>query len=108
MRSGRLNTRITIQSPGDDGESETGYPSGTPWQTLTTVWAEKSQTTGRERWANEHVAVSSPVNFRIRYREDIGSEMRVLHRSHTYNITAPPVDPDGKRESLILQCEEVT
>lgn len=106
MRAGPMSTRITIMAPTETQDSAGRLT--TTWSTeVTTCWAQRENTTGRERWANEHVAVETPVNFRIRYRTDIDSTMRVEHNGQVFDIKSDPIDPDGRREALILACEEV-
>ncbi|SEG20440.1 phage head closure protein [Marinobacterium lutimaris] len=115
MRAGPLNTRVTFQQLAG-GESDNGYPDTDSWEDVVvngsplTVWAEVRQTTGRERWANDHVAVTSPINVRIRYKIGpfIHSAMRIKHGDRYFQLKATPIDPDGKRESLICLCEEIT
>ena len=43
----------------------------------------------------------------VRYREDITTDMRILHKGHTYAIAGPPLDVNDARELLEIQCEEV-
>lgn len=107
MRAGKLNTRIKIMAPnptkGDYGEPVEG--AGTE---VVTLWAEKRDVSGNERWANEHVKNTANVSFRVRYREDIDPKYWVEHKGLKYSIVGYPIDPDGRRTDLIIACERVT
>lgn len=107
MKAGRLNNRVTIQQPGSNKDAY-GHATKETWADVVTVWAEVKPVTGRERWASDHVANTSTVAIKIRYRTGIKPEMRVIHGSHTYQIDGPPIDVDGRRRELVLACKEVT
>ena len=105
MRSGRLNTRITLQSR-TVGVDAYGSPVET-WIDAASTWAEYKTVTGREFWANERTSNESEISFRIRFRTDVDNDMRVVYRSESYEITGPAIDPDGRRRELILTCKRI-
>lgn len=107
MRAGRLNTRITVLAP-STGKDEYGAPDNAASTEVVTLWAEKRDISGKERWVSDHVSNTSTVSFRVRYREDIEPHYQIRHSSDTYQITGFPIDPDGKRTDLLIPCERVT
>ena len=107
MISGRLRHKITIQTPGS-GKDAFGVATKAPWvDVLPGIWAEVKPMSGRERWANEHTINNATHSIRIRHRNNITPEMRVLHGAKVYEITGIPIDPDERRKELILTCIEI-
>lgn len=103
LNAGRMTQRITIQrrTPGEDAHGQ----SLTTWQDVATVWAEAIPTRGREFVAGQAIeAASVMVRFRIRHRDGITADMRVLWRGLAHALVAPPVEPFGEREALELMC----
>jgi len=103
MRAGRLNTRIKVLAP-STGKDAYGAPTTSAGTEVATLWAEKRDISGKERWASDHVINTSTVAFRVRYREDIEPEYQILHKGTTYQITGQPIDPDGRRTDLLITC----
>jgi SPP1 family predicted phage head-tail adaptor len=84
LEAGKLNQRITIQqyTPTRD----TNGAEIDTWGTVTTVWASKSNQSGREFSAAQKVNAEVTALFTIRYRTGINTSMRILHESKYYNI----------------------
>lgn len=102
MQSGVRDKRITFQSftPTKDdygGEVET-------WANLASVpavWAQVIESPGKEAFnttMDQRQAAADAV-FRILYRSDITSEMRIVYNSRTYDIIGQPREL-GRREGL--------
>ncbi len=105
LNAGRMSQRITIQrrTPGEDAHGQ----SLTTWQDVATVWAEAIPTRARSRElviGQAIEAASVMVRFRIRRREGITADMRVMWRGLAHALVAPPVEPFGEREELELLC----
>lgn len=103
MRAGRLNKRITIQSPAT-GQDATGEPT-TGWTDVATVWASIVDVSGREYVAAGGLQNSAQTKITIRYRAGIVPSMRVVHGSDAYNVEA--VLGQDKR-SLLLMCSRLS
>ena len=103
MRAGRLNKRITIQSPAT-GQDATGEPT-TGWTDVATVWASIVDVSGREYVAAGGLQNSAQTKITIRYRAGIVPSMRVVHGSDAYNVEAV-LGQD--RRSLLLMCSRST
>ena len=99
MQAGRLNKRITIQSPAT-GQDATGEPT-TGWTDVATVWASIVDVSGREYVAAGGLQNSAQTKITIRYRSGIVPSMRVVHGSDAYNVEAI-LGQDGR--SLLLMC----
>lgn len=99
MRAGRLNQRITIQSP-PTGADEYGAPN-TAWENFATnVPAEVLDVSGREFLAAAAINNSVTTKMLIRPLAGVVASMRVIHGADTYNVTAPLKQRDG----LLLMC----
>lgn len=104
MRAGRLNKRITIQSPAT-GQDENGEPL-TGWTNFVTegdgkVWASIVDVSGREYVAAGGMQNSAQTKITIRYSAGIVPSMRVVHGSDAYNVESV-LGQDGR--SLLLMC----
>jgi len=107
IKAGDLNRRITLQSritAQDDG----GRPS-VAWADVVTVSAEVQDMlpSRGERIAEGLNVANRPCRIRIRYREGVSPDMRVLYRGRTLRIVSMPAEL-GHREGLEFMAEELT
>jgi len=91
MRAGALNERIVIMdlvrnSDGIGGSTNT-------YEAKLSLWAKVKK-------EGEKSSIS------IRYRKDVAEDQFVLHDGKTYEIKNAN-DPTGRRQEMILECEEV-
>lgn len=105
MQAGRLNRRVTLQSPSQSVD-EIGQPIP-GWTDVATLWADIRMKSGLESIkAGASVSVVQ-ASIRVRYRAGITAGMRLVHNLQAYNIVA--VMPDvGGREYVDLVAEVVT
>lgn len=105
MQAGRLNRRVTLQSPSQSVD-EIGQPIP-GWTDVATLWADIRMKSGLESIkAGASVSVVQ-ASIRVRYRAGITAGMRVVHNLVAYQITA--VQPDvGGREYVDLVAEVVS
>ena len=99
LRSGSLDTQITIQSA-TEAQDAFGEPIKT-WANLATdptPWAEKIPLSGSERFQAQQVNAEVDTTFRIRYRTDLDEEMRIVLDSTPYDIQG--FIELGRREGL--------
>ena len=99
MRAGRLNKRITIQSPAT-GQDATGEPT-TGWTDVATVWASIVDVSGREYVAAGGTQNAAQTKVTIRKRSGITPAMRVVHGATVFNIEAAL---EQGRDALLLMC----
>ena len=104
MRAGDLNRQITIQSETIAQDAD-GFPTKT-WADLVTVWAAVITTGGGEFYAAQKVNAETQCLFKVRYRTDITTIMRVKYGARYFEILALN-DVDGKREETQISTKEV-
>ncbi len=104
MQAGRLNRRVTLQSPSQSVD-EIGQPIP-GWTDVATLWGDIRMKSGLEA-----IKAGAPVSvvqasIRVRYRAGITAGMRIVHNLQAFNIVA--VMPDvGGREYVDLVAEVV-
>lgn len=77
MRTGRLDRRITLQYP-SAVQNDYGEPVVT-WVDIATVWAEKVENNGQERFTENQYLSKAERLFRVRWSET-ALQMTTLHR----------------------------
>ena len=102
LGAGDFDQRVVIEQP-SSGVDVLGQRVET-WSTLAAVWAQAQPLRGREFFAAGQVQSEADVRFRLRYRTDLTSAMRVQWRGVPHAIVAPPMDVDGARHTLELMC----
>ena len=107
VRAGILRHRVVIEGPLDDVD-EWGQPVA-GWETVVpNLPAEVRDIRGREFWeSGQAPAGEVTTRVRIRYRDDLTRQMRVLHGERTLLMEAI-IDPDGRRTELHLMCREAS
>lgn len=101
MRAGALDRRITLQrrTVTQDiygAEIET-------WTDIATVWAQRMELRGDERWQAMQSVAKTDIKYKIRYRADVGPLDRLTDGGRVFNIRA--VLEIGRREGLELHAE---
>lgn len=102
INAGDLRHRITLQRPAA-GPDALGQMVPT-WQTVDEVWGWVRQQQGREWLAADSAQASGKASVRIRWRNDVRPDWRVLWRGQPYAIVGEPVDVQGARVMLELLC----
>lgn len=76
------------------------------WVDYLTLWASREPLRGREFFAAAAENAEATVKYRVRYRTDIRSDMRIYDRGRIHNIIAPPLeDPYGDRKETHIMAE---
>ncbi len=105
MEAGELRERVTIQ---EKLVSKDSFAEERPlWSDVATVWAAVEPLSGREFLEARQVQAETTTRIRMRYRAGIRAEMRLVHGTHIYEITAPPMDIESKHKELQLMCKEI-
>lgn len=104
MQAGRLNRRITLQSPTADMNSW-GEPLPSGWQEVTKLWANVRELNGVEAIKSGAETSTVKASIRIRWRDGVTPGMRVLDGASVYDIAA--VLKGAKREYMDLLCHRV-
>lgn len=105
MDPGKLKHRVEIQSYAETVNPDTGYRSRT-WSKVAKVWAEVAPLSGRELIAAGAQQSELSTRVTIRYRSDITTGMRLVHRGQHLDIKAILPDPDTGLEYLTLMCAQ--
>jgi SPP1 family predicted phage head-tail adaptor len=98
MRAGNLGRRVTVRQK-TTAQDLYGEEIAT-WSDLATVWAQRLELTGAERWNAEQVVAQIACKYRIRYRTDITVLHRLKDGTREYDIHA--VLEIGRHEGLEL------
>ncbi len=100
MRAGDLDRLITIEQPTESVDAY-GAPTQT-WATLAQVWAQVKPVRGSEYFAAQQMNARVDAVFRVRYRTDLTTKMRISYNSETYDIQG--IIEIGRREGLELMA----
>lgn len=101
MRIGKLDRRVTIQSL-----TETQDSAGQPikaYADLATIWAERRDVRGNERFASNQALAMRAAIFRIRWRTGMTEKMRLIDDGTTYDVTG--IAGDRRKGWMELSCE---
>lgn len=98
LQAGKLDRRISLQSR---TLGSAGDPTAETWTTEATVWAQKMDPSGTERFTDQMVAAEATQAYRIRYRADVEPTWRVLEGDEQWNVQAA-FEGAGRHEETIL------
>jgi len=68
-----------------------------------TVWAERLELRGAERWSAQQVVSTLTVKYRIRYRDDITAQCMLVDDAGREYDLQPPIEL-GRKDGLELVC----
>ena len=79
------------------------------WVEQDEVWADARPLPllGREYFAAQQVEAEADMEFHLRYRDDLDATWRVEWRTKQFDIVAPPVDVNSKKQTTQLFCRSV-
>ena len=94
----QLDRRITIQHQ----VTGSGFGAVTTWEDLATVWARLMRPTAQEIYRNEanREQATQTAYFRVRWRNDVTEDMRVVFDGHNWDIEG--ILEVGRRDKLDL------
>lgn len=96
-----------LQSYGSVLDTATGHRASV-WYDVAKVWASVEPLSGREFIAAGASQSSITTRITIRHRQNVRSDMRVVHDNNVYAISAVLPDNDSGRDHLTLMCSEDT
>lgn len=104
MRAGRMDRRITIEKP-EVTQSDSGQELIT-WVPVATVWAEKRENAGDERFAAKQFVGHAVKTFKIRWSTTVAEaltvECRISFDGRYFNIT--DIREISRREGLEIDA----
>lgn len=101
--AGPMRQRIRLEEPVLTPDGLGGFTRN--WQTVATVWAEIVYGGGDERMAAGQWTAQTTHRIRLRWRDGVTAQMRVVFGTRIFAIRAI-VERDGKRRGLELMVEE--
>lgn len=104
MHAGKLNHRVTIQQRSTTRDPAMGSEI-VGWADVVTVWAQFDPIRGREYYSAKQEQAETVARFRIRYRSDIVTEMRVVFGGKFYDIE-DVINVRGLNDYLELMTRE--
>lgn len=91
QRASELRHRVTIQEK-YVGRDENNYPLPEIWIDYAKLWAKVTPLSAKDLLAAQAGQAKTVARMKIRYREDIDTTMRVIHKGRIYAIDGPPLD----------------
>lgn len=105
MQAGKLNRRVTIETPTITRGADFKEPVET-WATFATVWAAIEPLSGRELQVFRQTESEVSIRVRIRYLAGVLPKMRVVHGARVLRVESVIDKVDAHREIELL-CVEV-
>lgn len=91
VNAGELRDRVIIQRCSGNRD-ENGYPKDVVWQNFKIVCAKVTHLSGRDLLAAQAAQSETVARLKLRFRTDIDTSMRVIHKSMIYAINSPRLD----------------
>jgi len=98
-----MRERVTLQAPLRTPDGAGG--AVVTWSDVATVWAQVMTRAGGERPAGERMEARRALQVMIRYRSGVTADMRLMWQERALDIRSVS-DIDGKRHTLLIDCEE--
>ena len=105
MRAGTLRHRVEIKSPTRTTDSQGGYT--TTWSHVVDTWADIRPITAREAFVRQGLQHVVTHMVRMRYRDDMSSDYRIVWGSRTLLIRSMR-NVDERGRMIEFECEEET
>lgn len=107
MHAGELDKRIELLEPQYTTDEFNQQVEGAP-KVTGPIWAKIAPLSGREYRQGKQVESDTTHEITIRYQSGrrVTSEWQLRYKQRTFELTAPPINPDERGEWLVLQCKE--
>lgn len=100
MGAGKFDRRITLEAC--HNRTTAAGATEQVWTTIATVWAELVSSSGGESFGDDQVTAVARATWRIRYRPNVTTAMRLIARGQVYEIN-DVAEPDRNR-AIVLSC----
>lgn len=104
MRAGNLRQRVTIQDK--QATRDSFGEEVITWVELATVWAAVEPLRGREFLDGQMATAEVTTRIRIRHRDDIKPEMRVVFGTKIYDVLSIIHLEERERQDHLM-CQEI-
>lgn len=100
MAAGKFDRRITLEA----ASSRTSAAGAVEqvWTRVADAWAELVSSSGGESFGDDQVTAITRATWKIRYRPNVTTSMRIVARGQVYEIN-DVTETDRNRE-LVLSC----
>jgi SPP1 family predicted phage head-tail adaptor len=105
IAGGPLRYQVQLQSPVIHIDEASGEPVITEWRNEAKVYAAIESVSGREWLASAEWRAGVNTRIRIRWRDAVTAQWRVMHHSVIYNIEAVLRRYEGMSE-IHLMCSD--
>ena len=95
-----LRHRVAIQILGPDRDSD-NYPISVEWVEYKKLWAKVTHLSGKDLIAAQANQSKVVARLKIRYREDINTEMSVIYKGKRYAIDSQALEDVGSGNEYI-------
>lgn len=95
-----LRHRVSIQILGLDRDSD-NYPIPVEWVEYKKLWAKVTHLSGKDLIAGQANQSKVVARLKIRYREDINTEMSVIYKGKRYAIDSQALEDVGSGNEYI-------
>lgn len=103
MRAGKLRRRASLQRKQVTQDSFGAEIAS--WAEIAAVWVAIEPLQGREFWNSQAEQSELTTRIRIRYRDDVRTDDRIVWSGRTYDIEAAAANE--RRTELELMCREL-
>ena len=100
VSAGELRHRITVQVMGPDRDGD-NYPIPPVWTEYKKLWAKVTHLSGKDLIAAQANQSKVVARLKIRYREDINTEMSVIYKGKRYAIDSQALEDVGSGNEYI-------
>ncbi|MGN5115638.1 phage head closure protein [Aeromonas sp. Y301-2] len=103
MAAGKLRDRVTLltRAPGRDGAGQ----AVDQWQPSPPIWADVRMIGGREQLRAGKEIAAGQYTIQFRYRPGVTTAQRLYLVQDQLSLNIKLVQPDARRQWLILTCE---
>lgn len=100
MAAGKFDRRITLEAPSNRTSAAGAVEQ--VWTRVSDAWAELVSSSGGESFGDDQVTATARSTWKIRYRPNVTTSMRLVARGQVYEIN-DVTETDRNRE-LVLSC----
>lgn len=102
---GALRHRVTLEAPVDTPDDAGGFSRS--FAQVASLWARIVPVAAQDQFVEQQQEQSLSHLVTIRWRADVRSQMRFVHRGRKLLIHSAH-DPDERRRFVICRCEELS
>ena len=94
VNAGELRHRVIIQEYIKGGRDDDGYELPSQWTEYIKLWAKITPLSTKDLLSAQAADSEVTARMKVRYRTDIDSKTRIMHRGQMYAIDGDPLPDD--------------